>query len=152
MTSTDGTKTKIIVGVDGSPSSRAALSWAARQAHLTGELLEVVTVWHMPNDFGIGMTGYDAIDFEALSKEQMDRSIAEVRIEQSDITITTRLIQGYPAPTLLEAAKGASLIVVGGNGHGEFAGMLLGSVSEYLATHGQTPVVIVRGAKDAQET
>jgi nucleotide-binding universal stress UspA family protein len=56
----------------------------------------------------------------------------------------THIVEGHPAPTLVEASHEADLLVVGCKGYGEFAGMLLGSVSEYCAHHARCPVVIIR--------
>jgi len=58
------------------------------------------------------------------------------------------VVEGHAAPVLLEAARGASLLVVGSRGHGEFTGMLLGSVSEHCVTHARCPVVVVRDVGD----
>ena len=55
-----------------------------------------------------------------------------------------RLINGHPAPVLVEASKGADLLVVGSRGHGEFVGMLIGSVSEYCVTNAHCPVLVHR--------
>jgi len=55
-----------------------------------------------------------------------------------------RVIDGHPAPVLVEASKGAELLVVGSRGHGEFVGMLIGSVSEYCAAHALCPVLVHR--------
>jgi nucleotide-binding universal stress UspA family protein len=55
-----------------------------------------------------------------------------------------RVIDGHPAPVLVEASKGAELLVVGSRGHGEFVGMLIGSVSEYCAAHAHCPVLVHR--------
>jgi nucleotide-binding universal stress UspA family protein len=52
--------------------------------------------------------------------------------------------EGHPAPLLVEASRGAALLVVGSRGHGEFAGMLLGSVSEHCVSNAHSPVVVVR--------
>jgi nucleotide-binding universal stress UspA family protein len=49
---------------------------------------------------------------------------------------------------LLKAAEGADLLVVGSRGHGGFAGMLLGSVSEHVAAHSPCPVVVVHGQRE----
>jgi len=53
-------------------------------------------------------------------------------------------VQGHPAPVLVEASKGADLLVIGCRGHGEFAGMLIGSVSEFCATNAHCPVLVHR--------
>jgi nucleotide-binding universal stress UspA family protein len=54
------------------------------------------------------------------------------------------VLEGHPAPVLLELAKDADLLVVGSRGHGQFTGMLIGSVSEHVVSHASCPVVVVR--------
>jgi len=54
------------------------------------------------------------------------------------------VLEGHPAPLLIEASEGADLVVVGCRGYGGFAGMLLGSVSQHLTAHARCPVVVVR--------
>ena len=60
------------------------------------------------------------------------------------MSIDPRVVNGHPAPILVEASKGADLLVVGSRGHGEFVGMLIGSVSEYCATNAHCPVLVHR--------
>ena len=60
------------------------------------------------------------------------------------MNIDPRVVSGHPAPILVEASKGADLLVVGSRGHGEFVGMLIGSVSEYCATNAHCPVLVHR--------
>ena len=63
----------------------------------------------------------------------------------SSVEPTLAIIEGHPALVLDHESRTASLLVVGSRGHGEFIGMLLGSMSEFLATHARCPVVIIRG-------
>jgi nucleotide-binding universal stress UspA family protein len=58
---------------------------------------------------------------------------------------TTRVLQGPPAKTLLDASEGAQMLVMGSRGHGGFAGLLLGSVSAVCAEHAHVPVLVVHG-------
>lgn len=60
------------------------------------------------------------------------------------VTIRARIVEGHAAEALVEASRHADLLVVGSRGHGEFSGMLLGSVSQHVATHATSPVVIYR--------
>jgi nucleotide-binding universal stress UspA family protein len=136
----------IVVGVDGSPSAAAALRWAARQARLTDARLSVVTSWRHPRPYG-----YDLPDLEgwrpdeAAAQVQRDM-LADVAAELASVDVRTELVEGDPAVSLLNAVKDAALLVVGSRGHRELAGMLLGSVSEYCATHAECPVVVVRSS------
>jgi nucleotide-binding universal stress UspA family protein len=142
MASTDevrGNSDPILVGVDGSPSSRAALAWGARQAKLTNRPLLVVTVWHFRNSYG--WPG---------PKAMLEETVQEVLGANPDIDLTTTVREGHPAAVLTEQSKTASLVVVGCRGRGEFAGMLLGSVSEFLTTHAHCPVVVIRNVAEVR--
>jgi nucleotide-binding universal stress UspA family protein len=136
---------RIVVGIDGSPSSKAALAWAAQQAALTGAPLTVVSTWHYPNDYGYVSWLPDNVDFSDDARAVIDQTITEVLGDETKIEVTRLVVQDHPALALVEESKSAALVVVGSRGHGEFAGMLLGSVSEFIATHAHCPVVIVRG-------
>jgi nucleotide-binding universal stress UspA family protein len=138
---------KIVVGVDGSPGSRAALRWAHDEARLRAADLVVVNVWQYPmmtslpafgampppDDLG---TEAQAALLKTLSDEGVDAT--------GDLPVTTVVAEGAPAAALLEAAADADLLVVGSRGHGGFTGLLLGSVSQQCASHAVCPVVVVR--------
>lgn len=136
---------KIVVGVDGSDSSKAALTWGIRQAQLTGAPVEAIMTWDYPISYG-WMIVPENVDFQADATSELERAVKEVVDGLADPTVelTTRVVQGHPALVLMNEAADASLIVVGSRGHGEFAGMLLGSVSEHLSTHAPCPVLILR--------
>ena len=148
MTTNEGqtsqSKGRIVVGVDGSPHSVRALRWAAQQAALTGSPLLVVATWDYPKSFGYPVAWPEDVDFEGDAKRTLDDAIAEALGAGATVTVDAATIQGNPAMRLAELSRDAAIIVVGTRGHGEVAGMLLGSVSEYLATHGRCPVVIIR--------
>lgn len=138
---------KIVVGVDGSAGSRAALRWAHEEAGLRHATLDVVTVWQFPMMTSLPAFGAmpppDDLSGDAenaLLQTLMDEGIAST----DEVPVTTVVAEGAAAPTLLEAAKDADLLVVGHRGHGGFTGLLLGSVSQQCATHAVCPVVIVR--------
>jgi nucleotide-binding universal stress UspA family protein len=135
---------RIVVGYDGSPSSADALDWAARQAQLTDGRLEVVMTWQWPPSLGWSVPIPDDFDPEADVRRTVETALAPVRERHPGVPIETRVANGHPAPVLVEASKGAGLLVVGSRGHGEFAGMLLGSVSEYCATKAHCPVLVHR--------
>ena len=135
---------RIVAGIDGSPSSLDALAWAARQAALTGSRLVVVTSWDVPTSAGWSVPVPDDFDPKADVQAGLDAAVATVRALHPDLEIESEVVGGHPAPLLVEASKGADLLVVGSRGHGAFVGMLLGSVSEYCATHAHCPVVVHR--------
>lgn len=138
---------KIVVGVDGSDSSKAALRWAVRQAELNGSQVEAVIAWQYPpmiGGFGLGPASAMALNFDEIAAKTLSDSIAEVADLAMPVGIATAVTEGHPAPVLLRAADGAALLVVGSRGHGGFTSALLGSVSQYCAHHTPCPLIIVR--------
>ncbi len=142
----------IVVGVDGSEASNAAARWAAEQARLTGSRLEVITAWQAVGSWGMswGVAIPIPSDYDpaADARTMLDPIVDELRRNAPDVAIDVNVVEGHPAEVLMEASRHADLLVVASRGHGEFAGMLIGSVSQHLATQAHCPVVIVREAED----
>ncbi len=138
--STDQATPFIVVGVDGSTSSIDALRWAAEQAKLTGAALKVLTAWQFPMAYGAPVGGLGDYDPGANAGDVLAETVAKAGIT---LPVVTEVIQGSSAFRLVEAAAGASLLVVGRRGHGELVGVLLGSVSAYCVAHAPCPVVVV---------
>jgi nucleotide-binding universal stress UspA family protein len=139
---------RIVVGVDGSESSKHALRWAMRQAELTGASVDAINAWQIPLYAGVAPMIETGADIEALAKagEQiLTETLADVAGDHSPTVIRTRVVEGHPAFALLQAAEGAELLVLGCRGHGGFVGALLGSVSQYCVQHAACPVVVIRG-------
>jgi nucleotide-binding universal stress UspA family protein len=138
----------IVVGVDGSEGSKRALEWAAQEARLRGAALEIVFAWQ-PSAAVYAASGWTVIDnelFEDLFKnaeERLEQTCASVAPALDGLEVDSRVVEGPAAKTLMDAAAGADLLVVGTRGHGGFAGLLLGSVSAQCAHHSPCPVVIV---------
>jgi len=149
VTSAEGTTTirrPIVVGVDGSQSSLAALRWAVRQAELTGAPLEIVSAWEWPVSFlGWETPLPDDYDPADEARRQLDKAVSAVLTPGDAIEVRRSVIEGHTAAVLEALSKTADLVVIGSHGHGEFAGMLLGSVSEHCVTHCHCPVVVLRG-------
>jgi nucleotide-binding universal stress UspA family protein len=139
-----GDPQKIVVGIDGSAPSLEALDWAAGQAALAHSPLEIVATWDWPLTYGWAVPLPAEYNPEESVHQTLEEAADGVRAKYPDIEITTKALQGHPAPVLVEASKGAKLLVVGSRGHGEFVGMLLGSVGEHCATHAHCPVLIHR--------
>ena len=134
----------IVVGIDGSDSSIAALGWAAKQAELTGSRLQVIVTWEWPADFGWAPPLSPEYTPETDARRVLDEAIGQVRRTHPEVDVRSTLIKGHPAPVLINASRGAELLVLGSRGHGEFVGMLLGSVSEHCVTHAHCPVLVLR--------
>jgi nucleotide-binding universal stress UspA family protein len=137
---------RIVAGIDGSPSSLDALSWAARQADLTGATLEIIMTWEWPSSYGWAAPVPADYDPEEDVRQALEDAVARVQAQYPGLAVDPRVVSGHPAPILVEASKGADLLVVGSRGHGEFVGMLIGSVSEYCATNAHCPVLVHRAA------
>ena len=135
---------RIVVGVDGSDSSLQALEWAARQAELTGDVVVAITTWEWPVNFGWTAPLPEDWDPQADMTKMLDEILGRLREAHPDVTVCARVVEGHPAPVLTEASRGAQLLVVGSRGHGELAGMVLGSVSEHCVAHAHCPVLVVR--------
>ncbi len=134
----------VVVGIDGSAASLEALDWGARQAELTGAKLEIVMTWDWPTTYGWAAPIPEGYDPERDVHEALEKVEADVRAKHPGIEIVSRVLQGHPAPLLVEESKGADLLVVGSRGHGEFVGMVIGSVSEYCVTNADCPVLVHR--------
>jgi nucleotide-binding universal stress UspA family protein len=135
---------RIVVGVDGSASSGRALEWAARQAELTGSKLEPLVSWEWPTSFGWTPPVPDDWNPAQDAQNLLDEALQTIQSRHPNVSLDPRVVQGKPALALVEASEGAALLVVGSRGHGEFAGMLLGSVSEFCVTRAHCPVLVFR--------
>lgn len=137
---------RVVVGVDGSPSSVAALRWARRVAAALDLELDAVTSWRFPDVYG-SAGGWAATWRPDTDAEQvLDGALHEAFGLDRPGGLRTRVLQGHPTQVLLHEALDAELLVVGSRGHGGFVGLLLGSVSAGCAEHATCPVVVVHGA------
>jgi nucleotide-binding universal stress UspA family protein len=138
------TRNEIIVGLDDSPSGRAALSWAARQAVLADSLLRAIHVLDWP----YGVATDSGVNASQRSHDEIDESY------RSSITAVfeqvsprpdwqLELARGDAGPVLVREAKDAQLLVVGTREHVGLGRLLVGSISHYCLTHAACPVVAV---------
>lgn len=137
---------RIVVGVDGSPGSIAALRWAHAEARLRRATLEVVGVWQYPMMTTVPAFGAlpDVVDLSTQTEEHVLGVLRDNGVESTEeVPVSVSVAEGAPAQALISAATGAELLVVGSRGHGGFAGLLLGSVSHQCTMHGPCPVVVV---------
>jgi nucleotide-binding universal stress UspA family protein len=139
----------VVVGVDGSAESIAALRWAARYATAAGARVRALLAWHYPGAVGgppPGMAPEPVHDqTEAQMHETLDAAIARAYEGQETAGVEKSTAYGHPAQALIEESREADLLVVGRQGHGGFTGMLVGSVSIHCVTGAFCPVVVVRG-------
>lgn len=135
---------RIVVGVDGSPGGRLALTWALREATRRGGTVQAVIAWQW--DGPALTTAVDANPdaardraVQTLSRE-LDAACADYTPPP---TIVSDVVLGSPAAVLTRAAVGADLLVLGSHGHGRLRRAVLGSVSEQCVRHAPCPVVVV---------
>lgn len=132
---------RIVVGVDGSASSMRALLRGIRMANALGTNLEIMTAYGFGGQFATSDWSP-----EADAKEIVAAAAAEVFDGHHPdwVSLSTRV--GAPAPVLIEASKGAEMLVIGSRGHSGLAGVLLGSVSMACAERASCPVLVMHGA------
>jgi len=139
----------ITVGVDGSDHSRKALDWAVREAGVRGTSLTVLAVHPVPRNHWTGdpeTYPTDAAETEKVrqaAEEAVQKAVGQVG-EPAPTSVTVRAVTGVPAHELVAASAGADLLVVGERGGGGFAKMVLGSVTNQVVTHAESPVVVIR--------
>jgi len=147
----------VVVGVDGSPGSSAALEFALEEASRRGAELRVITVAHLPTFWGQvgGMGGYaimstlptqDEIVADVLvaARQMVDGVVAEHAATAAGVTIIVDAVSGIAGDVLVEAARDADVLVVGHRGRGGVTSVLLGSVGLHSVLHATCPVTIVR--------
>jgi nucleotide-binding universal stress UspA family protein len=143
---TEGPVNRIVVGLDGSAGSEAALGFACRRARVTGERVSAVRAartrpvhldgkGRLPDALGA---------FLADQEQQLLRSVAKAAAENPGIDLEPEFVALSPADALVETSRHASLLVVGSRGLNAFSGMLLGSVSHEVLHRAHCPVVVVR--------
>ncbi|MEH1012966.1 universal stress protein [Micromonospora sp. CPCC 206060] len=133
----------VVVGVDGSAGSLAALGFAFERAALRGVPLHVVRAWGRPvPEWTPADLHLD--DIAAREREALDGLLADWQRRYPQVEVTVEVPAGNPAAILVAATRNAQLVVVGSRGHGGLRGMLLGSVSQQLIAHAYCPVAVVR--------
>ena len=138
----------VVVGVDGSAESAAALAWAARYAKAAGASIRAVRAWHYPGAVGTGPIGIAPASVSAevaeAQQKELDDAVTAALGDDPAVTVRSKIAYGHPAQVLVDESADADLLVVGNRGHGGFTGMLLGSVSMYCVHSAHCPVTVVR--------
>lgn len=152
MTSDGSGQELVVVGVDGSAESVAALAWAARYASATGARVRALLAWHYPTAASVPPVGVAPEAIRGETEQQMADTLSQVMSQvfpgSLPAGVETSTSYGHPAEALIGASKEADLLVVGSRGHGAFTGMLVGSVSIHCVTGAFCPVVVVRGGDE----
>jgi nucleotide-binding universal stress UspA family protein len=139
-------KRRVVVGVDGSDEARAALTWAVEWARPLGAEVEAVAV------FDAAMAWIDVgSDYEERWIDQarstatttVEHVVGEVTRDHAGASVHAVVAEGAPARVLVDRARHADLLVVGRRGRGEFAGLVLGSVSQRCIEHSTCPVAVI---------
>jgi nucleotide-binding universal stress UspA family protein len=145
---------RVVVGVDASDRSVRGLRFADEAAGLRGAALQVVHAWTLPYMGFAGRSGAlsdEAVDEVAVqASETLRDSMRRGAVDTTRPDVEMWLVEGLPAPSLLQAAQNADLLVVGSRGHGGWKGLLLGSVSLQCVTQSPCPVAVIRD-QDADE-
>ncbi|WP_395659615.1 universal stress protein [Nocardioides sp.] len=142
---------RVVVGIDGSEQSQAALRWAAEHAARTGAVLRIVHAVVLPVMGGLAWQPEAALQAERLVRALEDeghllvgRACGEARRQQPDLVVESAVVAGDPREVLLAQVDPTDLLVVGSRGRGPVRGLLLGSVSAAVARHAACPVVVHR--------
>jgi nucleotide-binding universal stress UspA family protein len=164
---------KIVVGVDASPCALQALTWAADEARLRLETLEVVHAYHgqalaaplyfpsqealpgpatggqRPPEERLAESSEQRAEFQAAVRRQAEDLLdglllGELRESLEDVDVQRTVLEDrHPAEALVELSDDADLLVVGSRGRGGFSSLLLGSVSHAVVLHARCPVVVI---------
>lgn len=141
--------TGIVVGVDGSEASKAALRWALDEAYRHRLQVEVIHVYNTAPVYFSELSAYvDMGELATRAREDAEKLlgelVAEAQRERPPVDVTPVTVDApSPARVLLAHASEATMLVVGTRGHGGFTGLLLGSVSHQCMTHPPCPVTVV---------
>ncbi|MFB4278974.1 universal stress protein [Nonomuraea sp. MTCD27] len=137
----DTPRGEIVAGTDGSPGAGRALEFAFHEAELRGARLHAVQAWAWPH-----VSGFEPADRESEQDtlRRLKESLTAHRERHPGVDVVAEVVHGHPMEVLKEAASGADLLVVGSRGHGQLAGMLIGSISQALLHHAPCPLAVVR--------
>jgi nucleotide-binding universal stress UspA family protein len=142
------TRRPLVVGVDGSAASDLAVRWAAGQARLMKRPVRLV---HCATSPVLPIVEDEDLAAQRAADDGVLAAAAALMHEVADVDVTTEHIEHLATgvgETLLERCEAADMLVVGAVGHGRLAGLVLGSVSQFVARYAPVPVAVVRSAAD----
>ncbi|KAF6000365.1 universal stress protein [Streptomyces sp. WAC00263] len=142
----------VTVGLDGSPESRAAADWAAREAKLRGLPLKLVNVWE-PAPEPIAQALLPGPETHQQWSERILREAADgLRAAHPGVDVLVEHVTGRLAQVLTDGAKDGELLVLGSRGLSGVGGFVVGSVGLAVVAHAERPVVLVRAQGDTSGT
>src|SRR4051812_37826731 len=138
----------VVVGVDSSPNSDAAIGFAFDAAATRGVPLVAVHTWleHVVDAETAAMINWAPLG--AYQQTILTNRISAWAEKYPDVPVTRVIAHDAPARTLVERSAGAQLRVVGSRGRGNLAGLVLGSVSHAVVQRAHCPVAVVRPDAD----
>jgi nucleotide-binding universal stress UspA family protein len=134
----------IVVGVDGSAVSDAALDWAVDKAARENRPLHIVSAYSLPMTGATPLAAPLEDDLKAGTQKIAEKGVARVHERAPEVRVTTTVRMAPPSVAILEAAADAGAVVVGSRGHRPLRGILLGSTALQVATHAPCPTIVVR--------
>ena len=142
----------VVVGVDGSDSSLAAVEFAAHEATMRRRPLRIVHafIWPYLNvPLGPSPSGPPEGGLRHEAERIVAAAVSLANATTPDTPVHADIVTGAAAAVLRECSHGATLIVIGDRGLGGFTGLLVGSVAVQLAAHATCPIIVVRGVANA---
>ena len=146
----------IVVGVDGSDASLAALRWAAGEARLRGSSLRAIHAWSFVPAQPIGDPGMLAMPAGDLpgqlaaesdaARSALETAVSEALGAEPSVEIEQRIVEGDAGDALVAESTSADLVVVGSHGRTGLKAAVLGSVSRHVVSHAACPVVVVKAS------
>jgi nucleotide-binding universal stress UspA family protein len=148
----------VVVGVDGSPESRAAIEFALQEAMRRRAGVRVIAAAQLPEYWTIAYGTADLpspedviADTKRLARQTLDE-VVNAHPELAAVEFTVEAVAGQPGPVLVDASEGADLLVIGHRGRGAVRSALLGSVGLHCVLHATCPTTVVRPTAVAAET
>lgn len=142
MTTMDGNV--IVVGVDGSAGSAAALRWALSEAKVSGREVVAVRAWTFDPTADLESASTRSWrEIEKRYRQQLEQAVADALAGVEPVPVRAETVEGAPGPALVRRSQNAAMLVVGSHGHGRLLRLLVGSVSAYCLKDSRCPVVVV---------
>lgn len=138
----------IVVGVNGTPGSERAIETAIDAAHEWGSPISLVSTWAPAEPWTNGPAGYTSVseaskDYQASAEKINAETVARVSQEHPNLKVTGTVVKGKPVDSLVKAAAGGGLLVVGKRGYGSLVGSTVGSTTLGVLNSAKLPIMVV---------